>query len=344
MKNKVSPPKIKRWNDAEIREYVSGLREEQKEDPAPMILRSKINHLACILYLDGYTCPEISKLLSLAKCTVYRVMKRKNIYKKNDRSLPKELERNVVELYLQGKGPKEIGGLLNITTPSIRRTLIKNNIPAHNPRVFVKKDKPDKEALDKAVRMYSEGIRSEDIKAAAGVNNAQLYDALHESGLPLRGGRSVKTKERIAAEEEAVRLYRDTDTYTRKIREKTGVPFSTLNRLLKARGIPLRGGAHLTEEQIGEAIALYREGWTNSAIYRETGVSPSGLTWILQSRNIPLKGRRQSAIDKKLQEKVVQMYRDGHMLKDIRKETGVNDIYDVLKRYGISGRRRSGQL
>jgi transposase-like protein len=341
MKRKISTGKERKWKEYEVLEYVAALREKQKKDPAPMILRSKINHLACILYLDGYTCLEIRKLLSLAKCTVYRILKRKGLFKAKDRSIPEELERNVVELYLQGKGRKEIGSLLNVSTPSIRWILIKNNIPARNPRVFVKKEKPGKKTLEEAVRMYREGIPYKDIKTATGVNNSQLYDTVHESGLPMRGGRSVKSKERIAAEEEAIRLYRDTDTYTRKIQEKTGIPFSTLSRLLKARNIPLRGNPQLKEEQIEEAIGLYREGWTNSAIYKKTGVSPGGLTWILQSRNIPLKGRRESSIDKKLQEKVVQMYREGYMLKDIRKETGVRDISDVLKRYGIPRNRRS---
>lgn len=342
MKNNASPPKRKRWNDAEIREYVSELREQQKEEPAPAVLRSKINDLAGRLYLDGYTCLEISRLLSMGKCTVYRVLRRKNIYKKKDRSLPKELEEAVVSLYCQGKEAREVSGLLHITVPSVRWILRKNRIPAHRIRVITKREKPDKEVLEKAVRMYSEGIRYRDIEKATGVNNARLYDAIHRSGVPTRG-RVAKAKERIAAEEEAIRLYRDTDTYIREIKEKTGVPFTTLRRLLEKRDIPLRGGPGLEEGQIEEAIRLYREGWTNKAIYEKTGVSPSGLTFILQGRGIPLKGRRQPAAGKELQEKVIRMYREGYALEEIRKETGVKSIHDVLKRYNIPGRRRFGQ-
>ena len=340
MKDNIPTEKGKKWPHYEVLEYVAALREQQKVNPAPAILRSKINDLCGELYLDGYTCLEITKLLSMGKCTVYRVLRRKNIFKEQDRSIPQELEKNVVQMYRQGQETRQISAQLDISVPSVRWILIKNKIPAHRTRIIVKKEKPDKKTLEKAVRMYQQGIPYQDIKTETGVNNSQLYQAIHKSGTPTRGGCKVKTKERVAAQEEAIRLYRDTDTSIRKIQEKTGIPFSTLSRLLKEKNIPLRGNPQLKEEQIEEAIGLYREGWTNRAIYEKTGVSPGGLTWILQSRNIPLKGRRQSAIDRTLQEKVVHMYQEGYMIKEIRKQTGVKDIYDILKRYDILDRRR----
>lgn len=341
-KKHIPTKKEKKWKEYEILEYVAALREEQKVEPAPMILRSKIYDLAGLLYLDGYTCIEISKLVGMAVCTVYRVLRRKNIFKAQDRSIPKELEENVVQMYMQGQETRQISAQLGITVPSIRWILIKNKIPSHRTRIIIKKEKPGPKTLEEAARMYQEGILYQDIKTATGLNNTQLYDAVRKSGTRIRDGIKGKTKERIAAEKRAIHLYRNTNTYVGKITKETGIPFSTLTRLLKKRNIPLRGNPQLKEEQIEEAIGLYRKGWTNKAIYEKTGVSPSGLTWILQSRNIPLKGRRQSAIDKDLQEKVISMYQEGYIIKEIIKQTGVKDIYTILKRYNIPNRDRLG--
>ncbi|WP_163357912.1 IS630 transposase-related protein [Dysgonomonas sp. 25] len=240
MQNNTQAEKRKRWTEYEIVDYVASLREQQKEEPAPLVLRSKMNDLVGELYQDGYTCLEISKLLSMGKCTVYRVLKRKNIFKKQDRSIDKEVEESVVCMYRQGQEAKEISELLDITIPSIRWILKKNKVPSHRTRVFVKKEKPDEKVLEKAVQMYQKGIPYQDIKIKLGINNSHLYNTIRKSGVPLRGGCRVKTKQRIAAEEEAIRLYRDTDTYVRKIEEKTGIACRTLTRLLKARNIPFR--------------------------------------------------------------------------------------------------------
>lgn len=335
IKKHIPAKKGKRWKHYEILEYVAALREEQKEEPAPMILRSKIYDLAGLLYQNGYTCKEISNLSGIAVITVYRVLKRKEIFRPQDRSIPKEVEKKAVRMYRQGQETRQISAQLQITIPSVRWILIKNKIPAHRKRTFVKKEKPDPRTLEEAVRMYQKGIPYQDIKMTMGINNSQLYDAIRKSGVHTRGGIKGKTKERKAAEKRAIHLYQNTNTPVRKIAEETGIAYSTLLRLLKEKNIPLRGKPQLKEEQIKEAISLYHQGVTNKVIYEKTGVSPSGLTWVLKSRNIPLKGRRQSAIDKALQEKIVCMYQEGYMLKEIREETGVKDIYDVLKRYGI---------
>jgi len=303
MENNTQAEKRKKWVEYEVLEYVESLREAQKEDPAPLVFRAKINDLAGHLYIDGYTCLQISRLLSMGKCTVYRVLRRKNIFKAQDRSIPKEVEENVVSMYRQGQKARAISELLNITIPSIRWILIKNKIPAHRLRVIAKRDKPTKEILEKAVQMYHKSVPYEEIKAELGINNSHLYDALHERGVSLRGGHAVKTKERIAAEEEAIRLYRDTDTGAKQISKETGIPYTTLKRLLKKRSIPLRDKPlELEETQKEEAVRLYRQGWTYKAISEKTGVNTWRLQHILKKGNIALRGRMQAAITKKLQE------------------------------------------
>ena len=265
MQNNTLAENRKRWTEYEIVDYVASLREQQKEVPAPLVLRSQINDLAGELYQDGYTCLEISKLLSMGKCTVYRVLKRKNIFIVHDRSIDKEVEKRVVCMYRKGQEAKQISESLAITIPSIRWILKKNKVPAHRLKVIVKKEKPDAKTLKKAVQMYREGIFHEDIKTELGINNSQLYNTLRKSSITLRGGVKVKTQQRIAAEEEAIRLYRYTNTGVREIEEKTGIACRTLNRLLKARNIPFRSQS-FRKKQKEEAAPLYRQGWTNKTI------------------------------------------------------------------------------
>lgn len=344
MQNNTLSEKTRKWTEYEVLEHVASLREAQKENPAPLVLRSQINDLAIELYTDCYTCIEISKLLSMGKCTVYRVLKRNNIFKGEDRSVPKDVEENVVRMYRQGQEASKISEQLGITIPSVRWLLKKNKIPAHRTKIIQRKKKPDKETLEKAVQMYKEGIPFQNIKDELGINNSHLYDTIHKKGIPMRDGRSIKTKQRIAAEEEALRLYRDTDMLVREIKETTGIAYTTLKRLLIKRNIPFREKPlELTQEQKEEVACLYSEGWTNKAISEKTGIDVGRFLSILQEKNVPLKGRRESAIDKELQEKAILMYRQGYMLKEIRKATGIKDIYDVLKRYNISERRRFGE-
>lgn len=442
MENNASVEKGRKWSEYDARQYIAALREEQKKEPALQVLRAKTNELACELYLDKYSCLEISEMISINVRTVYNVLRRNNLYKKNDRGFPKKLKDKVARLYKQGREIPEIRDSLQVTSASVRRILRQYNIPLRTARV--RKERPDDKTMEravqmyqegkaypkiktatgvsvfhlyetlhknniplrgdyrgkeriaaeeealrlycdtdtstkaieiktgishhimarllrqrnipmrmppkptdkqikKAVRMYQKGIMQREIKTITGVNDFYLYNAIHKLDIPMKDGKPVKTKERIAAENEAIRLYSETDTFMREIQEKTGIPIVTLGRMLKERNIPLRGRPLIEKDQREEALRLYHEGLSFSAIYKKTGVSPGGLSWILQSGKIPLRGKK--VIDQATKKMVISMYKKGYAIAEIRDKTGVKGVHEVLKKYKVPAtRNRSGKF
>lgn len=305
-----------KWDEYDVRQYVKALREQQKEDPSPAILRSKINDLVCELYLDGYTCPEIASLLSLSHSTPYRVLMQRGVYKKPEAIVTPKIEKKVVSMYRHGRSLKEIVEQTNISKASVRRIIIKNNVPCR------RKIKPDEHALKKGIEMYKEGFTMQDIVIATNLRSSyHLYIALRESGIPMREGCRGNTQKKKEAQERAIHLYRKTKLTLSEILKETGVSVKTFRKLLAQREIPLRPPLGAAEEQKEEAVRLYQQGLSLADIRQKTGVHSGTLGILLKNRGIPL--RIKNEFLQKMKEEAVRLYQQGATIKEIEEKTGI---------------------
>lgn len=329
-----------KWGEYEVRQHIAALREKQKEEPAPAILRAQTNHLICELYLDGYTCQEIRKLLSVSVSAVYRVLKHNGIFKKSDSGFPKRLKDKAAGLYKQGHEVVEIAGILHISPASVYNILHRYDIPLHTEIA----QKVNAKKMGKAIRMYQDGIPCLKIKAATGVCHDLLYVALHKRGIPLR--EKYKGKERREAEERAIHLYCNTDTYTQKIEEETGVPHSSLVGLLKKRNIPLRVPLKPSKSQIDKAVRMYQEDIPYLDIKAATGMNNSQLYNALHERGVPMRDGVSVKTKERIaaEEKAIDLYCNTDMyLKEIGEETGIPmaSLTRLLKKRNVHLQRKS---
>lgn len=322
MEVNVSTKKEKKLDEREVWEYVAALREQQKKDPAPAILRSKINELACELYLDGYVCSEIASLLSLHHGTPYKILVRKGIYKKPEPKITGEVEEKVVGLYRQGYKLKEIAGQMNICETSVGRIINRNNVSHRHKIIHTESKKPDDRALKKGIEMYKEGFTVQEIVAALGLYSSHyLYNALRECGIPMREGCRGSTKKRKKMQERAIHLYQTTDIPLSEILKKTVISSKAFRKLLMQREIPLRTPAGASDEQKEEAVRLYQQGCALSDIRKKTGVHSGTLGKLLKKRSIPLRIKGEAY--REMKEEAVRLYRQGETIKEIEKQTGI---------------------
>lgn len=314
--------KEKKWDEYEVSQYVKTLREQQKEDPSPAILRSKINELVYELYTDGYSCLEIARLLSLGRSTPYRILIRKGLYKKPELKITGELEEKVVDLYRQGDKLKEIAEQMNISESSVNKIINRNNVSHRHKIIHTEKEKPDEQTLKKSIEMYEEGFTVQEIVNATGLYSSHhIYNALRESGIPMREGRRGSVEKKKKDQERAIRLYRKTKLTVAEISKEIGVSIKTFRKLLAERGIPLRPPAGASDEQKEEAVRLYQQGWMLADIRQKTGVHSGTLGILLKNKGIPLRIKGEGF--QKMKEEAVRLYRQGVAIKEIEKQTGI---------------------
>lgn len=283
-----------RWEEYAIKEYVRDLREEQKINPSPFILRAKIHDLVCELYVDGYPCLEIADILSLGSNTPYRILKRKGIYKIPEPIIAKEVEDEVVNMYVNGIKVKEIVKQMNICKTSVNRIITRNNTPRRCKVIRRKREKPEDHILKKSIEMYQEGFTVNDIMSATGLLSSHyLYYALRKSGIHMREGCRGKTQKKDAMIEQAIHLYQNGNLTILEITKKTGIPLSTFRKLLIKREIPFRLPAGASEEEKEEAVRLYQEGWKLDYIRQKTNVHSATLGKLLKDRGIPLRKKKE---------------------------------------------------
>ena len=149
-------------------------------------------------------------------------------------------------------------------------------------------DRPKKanSNLDKAVKLYQEGVSVTAIINETHVSTATLYSELKDRGISKR---ATNTKSNYNNREaEVIKRYKRGET-VESIKDSMHMSSETLYKYLKRNNIKLRGirdGA----SNLDNAVKLYQDGVSIRTILKETNLSSNALYAELDNRGIKRRG------------------------------------------------------
>lgn len=149
-------------------------------------------------------------------------------------------------------------------------------------------DKPKKvnSNLDKAVKLYQEGISVTTIINETHVSTATLYSELKDRGI---NKRKASTKPNYNNKEsEVIKRYKKGEPVD-SIKDSMHMSSETLYKCLRRNNVKLRGTSN-SVSNLDNAVKLYQEGASIRTILKETNLSSNVLYAELDNRGIERRG------------------------------------------------------
>ena len=152
-------------------------------------------------------------------------------------------------------------------------------------------DKPKKikkvnSNLDKAVKLYQEGVSVTKIINDTHVSTATLYSEIKDRGI---NKRKASTKPNYNNKEsEVIKRYKKGEP-VESIKNSMHMSSETLYKCLRRNNVKLRGTSD-SVSNLDNAVNLYRDGVSIRAILKETNLSSNALYAELDSRGIKRRG------------------------------------------------------
>lgn len=152
-------------------------------------------------------------------------------------------------------------------------------------------DKPKKikkvnSNLDKAVKLYQEGISVTTIINETHVSTSTLYSEIKDRGISKR---ATNTKSNYNNREaEVIKRYKKGET-VESIKDSMHISSGTLYRYLRRNNIKLRAASN-SVSNLDNAVKLYQEGASIRTILKETNLSSNVLYTELDNRGIKRRG------------------------------------------------------
>ena len=149
-------------------------------------------------------------------------------------------------------------------------------------------DKPKKanSNLDKAVKLYQEGVSVTKIINDTHVSTATLYSEIKDRGI---NKRKASTKPNYNnRESEVVKRYKRGET-VESIKDNMHMSSETLYKCLRRNNVKLRGTSN-SVSNLDNAVKLYQEGASIRTILKETNLSSNVLYAELDNRGIERRG------------------------------------------------------
>lgn len=227
----------------------------------------------------------------------------------------------VVSLYLAGWKMKDIAAKVGFSKDAVRRALKKRGV--------WKRGKVTKEVEEKIVDLYvNEGLSAYKVGEFVGVSAKTVYDVLKKYGIETRNN-GVPDEVRG----EIIRLY-ESGLSMDAIAEKFGIGHETVRSVLAKAGIKSRKRV-LSDVEKAEIVRLYvEEGWSLEKIAKKFGITSGGVLYHLKSMGID---RRPQRLSKEMEEKIVELRRQGKSIRDIVLDLDVSTsvVRRVLGDYGV---------
>lgn len=149
-----------------------------------------------------------------------------------------------------------------------------------------KKVKKVNSNLDKAVKLYQEGISVTTIINETHVSTATLYSELKDRGISKRATNMKSNYNNREAE--VIKRYKKGET-VESIKDSMHMSSETLYRYLRRNNIKLRAASD-SVSNLDNAVNLYRDGVSIRTILKETNLSSNALYTELDSRGIKRRG------------------------------------------------------
>lgn len=149
-------------------------------------------------------------------------------------------------------------------------------------------DKPKKinSNLDKAVKLYQEGISVTTIIKETHVSTATLYSEIKDRGI---NKRKASTKPNYNNKEsEIIKRYKKGEP-VESIKDSMHMSSETLYKCLRRNNVKLRGTSN-SVSNLDNAVKLYQEGASIRTILKETNLSSNALYAELDNRGIERRG------------------------------------------------------
>ena len=149
-------------------------------------------------------------------------------------------------------------------------------------------DKPKKinSNLDKAVKLYQEGISVTKIIDKTNVSTATLYKELKAKGISKRSSSNKLNYNN--RESEVIKRYKRGET-VESIKDNMHMSSEALYKYLKRNNIKLRGISD-SASNLDNAVNLYQDGVSIRTILKETNLSSNALYAELDNRGIKRRG------------------------------------------------------
>jgi hypothetical protein len=234
----------------------------------------------CDLYISGQTGKQISQSTSIPLATVYFLMAQNGLTRRppSDSKQKANLE-ELKTLYAQGMSTKQIAKQLGIRSSSVYQRMVRNSIPLRTKseaanRIIPIEDEP------KLVQDYLNNALIRDLAKKWGASKDTIFAILRKHNVKIRMDKAGRIEGSSVYDDDqhglAVEMYND-GLSPKSIGEKLNIPESSVDSMLKRKGVIKRKAEDVQQKASIETIKkLYEGGLSVKQVAKELGYTSSG--------------------------------------------------------------------